>query len=257
MSIDPIPSAALDFAFEVEGLYSALLRSQGISADADPSLGGKLLYASELSGRGRALLIAGNIAGAASLAATADPVAQKQAIREGVADFLVTSFDEAVRILKNEIRKRETVAVCIAAAPQAIENEMRERGVRPDLAALEHRIPSVNLYKEIADLEQVMWNVAASPAQWLPRIDSLAIECFCRGSNLEAKATERWLRLSPRYLGRLAQGFRVVRGPRDAAQQFVARVRGSIVQGQIDIEVRIHLHEEMILLEPAKLKSSQ
>ena len=63
---------------------------------------------------GRALLLAGNIAGAASLAVTADAAAQKQSIRDGVADFLVNSLDEALRILKNEVRKREPVAVCVA-----------------------------------------------------------------------------------------------------------------------------------------------
>ena len=97
----------------------------------NPSLGGKLLYAGELDGSGRVLVVAGNVAGAASLAATAIQRAQKQAIRDGVVDFLVNSLDEALRILKNEIRKRETVAVCMGAAPEAVEREMPERGVLP------------------------------------------------------------------------------------------------------------------------------
>ena len=67
--------------------------------------------------QGRALVVAANIAGAATLAATADRAAQKQALRDGVADFLVTSLDEALRILKNQLRKRETVAVCVALRP--------------------------------------------------------------------------------------------------------------------------------------------
>ncbi len=77
--------------------------------------------------------MAANIAGAASLVATADRAAQKQAIRDGVADFLVNSLDEALRILKNQLRKRETVAVCVGLAPEAVEREMQERGVLPDL----------------------------------------------------------------------------------------------------------------------------
>ena len=77
-------------------------------------------------------MIAGNVAGCATLAATAEPAAQKQAIRDGVVDFLVTSLDEALRILKNEIRKRATVAVCVGA-PSTVEREMIERGVLPDL----------------------------------------------------------------------------------------------------------------------------
>jgi hypothetical protein len=123
------------FALQVERLYTALLQAVHSGLSSEPGLGGKLLYAGELDGQGRALLVAGNIAGAASLAATAGQVAQKQAIRDGVADFLVTSLDEALRILKNEIRKGETVAVCVAAGPEAIEREMLERGVLPDLLA--------------------------------------------------------------------------------------------------------------------------
>ena len=103
------------------------------AAPRDESLGGKLLFAGELNRQGRALLVAGNIAGAASLAATADASAQKQAIRDGAADFLVTNLDEALRILKNEIRKRQPVSVAVSIAPEAIVREMLDRGVLPDL----------------------------------------------------------------------------------------------------------------------------
>ena len=99
-------------------------------------------------------MVAGNIAGAASLAATADPVAQKQAIREGVVNFLVTSLDEALRILKNEIRKRETVAVCVAASPQAVAAEMLERGVLPICCRLTPRVSRILRRFETGDLKR-------------------------------------------------------------------------------------------------------
>ena len=53
----------------------------------EPSLGGKLLWAGELDSAGRALVVAGNIAGAATLTATGDVDAQKQAVRDGIADL--------------------------------------------------------------------------------------------------------------------------------------------------------------------------
>ncbi len=126
---------AFDFIRKVESAYTGLIQAadQDSASGQEPTLGGKLLYAGALDGDGRALLIAGNIAGAASLAASADPSVQKQAVRDGVVDFLVTSLDEALRILKNEIRKRETVAVCVAVDPPAIEREILARGVTPDL----------------------------------------------------------------------------------------------------------------------------
>src|SRR5580692_3986364 len=94
-------------------LYAALLQA----GDCAAGLGGKLVWTAGLDERGCALMRAANIAGAASLGCTADPAALRHANREGVADFLVTSLDEALRILKNEIRKQQTVSVGISAAP--------------------------------------------------------------------------------------------------------------------------------------------
>ena len=138
MALEPQSSAAFEFVELVARAYAGLI--QTALADRETGLGGKLFYAGELDGEGRALVVAANIAGAASLVATADRAAQKQAIRDGVADFLVNSLDEALRILKNQLRKRETVAVCLGLAPEAVEREMQERGVLPDLLRRDVRI---------------------------------------------------------------------------------------------------------------------
>jgi hypothetical protein len=230
---------ALAFTLEVEGFYQSLLQSAELCATAqqeEPSLGGKLLYAGELALHGRSLLVAGNIAGAASLAATADPAAQKQAIRNGVADFLVNSLDEALRILKNEIRKREAVAVCVAIAPESVEREMHERGVLPDLLSSPQREPAP------AGQDLVTWTVASAPAQWLPRLDGIALECL----RPEAGAARRWLRLAPRYLGRMAQNFRILRCQPEIAQEFVARAKSAVDRGEIAIEVQFTINGTQI-----------
>ena len=114
----PLP-AVFEFVGRVARAYANL--AQSALADPETGLNGKLFYAGELDEDGRALVVAANIAGTASLVATADRAAQKQAIRDGVADFLVNSLDEALRILKNQLRKRETVAVCLGLAPEAVE----------------------------------------------------------------------------------------------------------------------------------------
>jgi urocanate hydratase len=250
LSSDPIASAASDFTLQVERLYSALIRPTHAPLDSEPTLGGKLLYIGELAPHGRALLVAGNIAGAASLAATADPSAQKLAIRDGVVDFLVNTLDEALRILKNEIRKRETVAVCVAAAPQAVEPEMLERGVLPDLLPpiscpnsptsdfSAEEVQRIELLPDQTGQVLVSWHVAAAPAQWLPKLDALAMECL----KDEAYAERRWLRLAPRYLGRLAQGQRVLHCEPGTAKEFVSRVQGAVDHGEIGVEVRISVN---------------
>jgi Urocanase Rossmann-like domain len=193
-------------------LYVALAST--LPLDPAAGLGGKLLYAGEINGQSRNLLYAANIAGAASLAASADLVAQRQAIRDGVIDFLVTSLEEALRILKNEIRKRQTVSVAVAASAEKLTAQMLDRGVLPDL--LPFAGPGINLHSAEKFLNQgarlihdsapaignfVTWTVDSNFSRWLPRID------VCAQAVVPAEDTlrQRWLRLAPRYLGRLAQ----------------------------------------------------
>ena len=201
------------FALRVLSFYVRLIPPD--AGAAEPDLGGKLLYAGELDDDGRALIAASNIAGAATLCASANQQSQKQAVREGIVDFLVTSLDEALRILKNEVRKRAPVAVCIAALPAEIESQMTERGVAPDLLrpaddnGADRSVP--------ADVALVAWCVSSSPARWMPRLDAFALEC----AGELPEGTRRWLEMSPRYLGRLAQSIHLVLADRTFATRFM------------------------------------
>jgi len=248
LALNPMELAAFDFLVQVERLYANLMAGAdtGTHPDHQRTLGGKLLYAGELDGKGRALLVAGNIGGAASLAATADVAAQRQAIHDGVADFLVTSLDEALRILKNEIRKRETVAVCVAAAPEAIEREMLERGVLPDLLRpgsaefaplLRQGARQIQLPSDKNDEIFLIWRVAAAPAQWLPKLDDRALNLLQQ----DDWGARRWLRLAPRYLGRLGQGVRLLVCDRAFAARFLEQVRNRVERGEIGVAVEIQV----------------
>jgi urocanate hydratase len=237
MTTNPNSHGALEFVIQVERLYaafaSAALREPG--ADHEPSLGGKLLYAGSLDAEARALLVAANIAGAASLAISADADARKQAIRDGVVDFLVTSLDEALRILKNEIRKRTTVAVCVATESPASEadfaGQMLGRGVRPDLTSRIIPIPSD------ADHVLLAWSVASDAAQSLPKLDALALHCLDSDSSPAGATARRWLRLAPRYLGRMAQGLRVLRCDLQTAVRLQQEIREQVERGEISVNV--------------------
>lgn len=207
MAIDPNPSDTFTFIAHVAQAYTGLMR---FAASGEPSLGGRLLYAGELTTQGRALLVAGNIAGAASLAATADPAAQKQSIREGAADFLVTNLDEALRILKNEIRKREPVSVAVSLAPHVIEAEMLHRGVLPNLLPPQTASAPPAFAAFIAQGAQpiaapplnpatqlLIWQIPADYAQRPAAFDEFLMQRL-PPTDLIAR---RWLRQSPRYLG--------------------------------------------------------
>ena len=79
------------------------------------------------------LAAAVNIAGGVSLLVDPDAVTVKATFRSGGLDFLVTNLDEALRVLKNEIRKHTPLSVALIADPAAVLAEMQARGVQPDL----------------------------------------------------------------------------------------------------------------------------
>jgi hypothetical protein len=222
----------LSFVIEAERFYANLISAAASDNHHEPSLGGKLLYAGELNAEARALLVAANIAGAASLTVSTDAAERKQAIRDGVVDFLVTSLDEALRILKNEIRKRETVAVCVALDPEACERDfaraMLERGAKPDLTRPVEFAAAENGQTLLA------WSVESSPAIWMPKLDAVAAECL----RVEEQAAHRWLRLAPRYLGRLAQGVRLLRCADSSAATIMERFSEEAAREKIAVHTR-------------------
>lgn len=244
MALESPSPVVFEFVERVARAYANL--AQSALADPETGLNGKLFYAGELDEDGRALVVAANIAGAASLVATADRAAQKQAIRDGVADFLVNSLDEALRILKNQLRKRETVAVCLSLAPGAVEREIEERGVLPDLLRRDVRVapyhdalmlregePEETDFKKVPAL--VTWRVDSTLPSSLAKLDEVALECL----EADAWAARRWLRLSPRYLGRLANGLRLLDCDREFAARFWEQVRQRVDRGEIRVAVEL------------------
>jgi urocanate hydratase len=254
-SITTNPPAELEFALQVERYYAGLIVAEGKNADAEHGLGGKLLFAGKLDANARALLVAANIAGAASLAVSADVANGKQAIRDGVVDFLVTSLDEALRILKNEIRKRTTVAVCVALEAQTPEDDfarqLLQRGVLPDLlptrsasapefaAFLSQGARPVVAIHPDANQVLLAWSVADAPAQWMPKLDALAQDCLISDPSPAAASARRWLRLAPRYMGRMTQGLRLLRCNEVIAKNFIEGVREQVERGEIGVAVEI------------------
>jgi urocanate hydratase len=227
LAVDPIHAEAFDL--QVARFYASFFFATDSGFLLEPSLGGRFFYAGELDGEARALVVAANIAGAATLIASVDDGARKQAMRDGVVDFLVTTLDEALRILKNEVRKRETVAVCVAQAPEAVEQAMRERGVQPDIL---RPIEIVALEENLAIL---IWRVGSAPSLWLPKLDEIAAGFLTQ----EDYISRRWLRLSPRYLGRLAQGVRVLRCCDSTSETILKRWRQAVECGEIGTDVKV------------------
>ena len=216
---------------QLEQIYRLYLGLLG-GVDAETGLGGRLLYAGEPDGRGCHLLRAANIAGAASLAASASAGALRQPMREGVIDFVVNSLDEALRILKNEIRKHEPVAVGVPLHPEMFAKEMIQRGVLPDLLA--PHLPDMPELDSFAAqgarrVEEASLPVGLKflmltiPSAWSHRtgaIDALMLECLPP----EDSANRRWLRFAPRYLGAAARRLRSLACDEHTAALIMERV---------------------------------
>jgi urocanate hydratase len=96
-------------------------------------LAGKLIVSGGMGGMGGAQPLAATMTGAAFLGVEVDPERIKKRLKTGYCDFMVTSLDEALRILKNAVRKKENVSVGLVGNCADIIPELAERGVVPNI----------------------------------------------------------------------------------------------------------------------------
>jgi urocanate hydratase len=96
-------------------------------------LAGKLIVSGGMGGMGGAQPLAATMTGAAFLGIDVDPERIKKRLKTGYCDFMVTTLDEALRILKNAIRKKENVSVGLVGNCADVIPELAERGVVPDI----------------------------------------------------------------------------------------------------------------------------
>jgi urocanate hydratase len=99
----------------------------------DGDLAGKLIVSGGMGGMGGAQPLAATMNGAAFLGIDVDPERIKKRLRTGYCDFMVTTLDEALRILKNAVRKKENVSVGLVGNCADVIPELAERGVVPDI----------------------------------------------------------------------------------------------------------------------------
>ncbi len=96
-------------------------------------LAGKLIASGGMGGMGGAQPLAATLNGAAYLGIDVDPERIKRRVKSGYCDMMVNDLDEALRILKNAVRKREAVSVGLIGNCADVIPELAKRGVVPDL----------------------------------------------------------------------------------------------------------------------------
>ena len=97
------------------------------------SLTGKLVVTGGMGGMGGAQPLAATMNGAAFLGIDVDPERIKKRVKTGYCDVMVTSLDEALRILKNAVRKGEATSVGLVGNCADLIPELAKRGIVPDV----------------------------------------------------------------------------------------------------------------------------
>ncbi len=189
----------------VQGTYETF------NAAADKHFGGdltgKLIVSGGMGGMGGAQPLAATMTGAAFLGIDVDPERIKKRLKTGYCDFLVTTLDEALRILKNAVRKKENVSVGLVGNCADIIPELAERGVVPDIltdqtsahdplngyvpngmsfeSALELRKTDPNAYQERS------LDAMAKHVEGMLRLQEMGSVTFDYGNNIRTFAYQR------------------------------------------------------------------
>ena len=213
-------------------------------------LGGMLLVYGDLDSAGAAVALAGNIAGAATLGIDSDGSRLKQGVRHGFCDFLVNNLDEALRILKNELRKKQPVSVCLEGVLASFLHIFVHRGVQPAIVAFsdENNDSSILVERGTIVLQTtpavddfllgVTWEAETRAALWLPKVDALAAEALPAGD-----ARHRWLNFAPRYLGRSLAGKRYLRMTAAELETFTGLVESATAAGEVGTRITINTQD--------------
>ncbi len=96
-------------------------------------LAGKLVVSGGMGGMGGAQPLAATLNGAAFLGIDVDPERIKRRVKSGYCDVMVNDLDEALRILKNSVRKGEPASVGLVGNCADVIPELARRGIVPDI----------------------------------------------------------------------------------------------------------------------------
>src|ERR1700720_3516841 len=115
----------------LQGTYETFAAAARRHFDRD--LAGKLVTSGGMGGMGGAQPLAATLNGAAFLGIDVDPERIKRRVKTGYCDVMVNDLDEALRILKNAVRKREATSVGLVGNCADVIPELARRGILPDL----------------------------------------------------------------------------------------------------------------------------
>src|SRR3979409_1421129 len=182
----------------VQGTYETF------NAAADEHFGGdlsgKLIVSGGMGGMGGAQPLAATMTGATFLGIDVDPERIKKRLKTGYCDFMVSTLDEALRILKNAVRKKENVSVGLVGNCADIIPQLAARGVVPDILTdqtsahdpLNGYVPHGMTLAEAIELrerdpkayQEKTLNAMARPVEGMLRLRKMGAVTFDYGNNI-------------------------------------------------------------------------
>src|ERR1700726_1525767 len=170
-------------------------------------LAGKLIVSGGMGGMGGAQPLAATMTGAAFLGIDVDPERIKKRLKTGYCDFMVSTLDEALRILKNAVRKKENVSVGLVGNCADVIPELAERGVVPDILTdqtsahdpLNGYVPNGMTLEQALLLrkrdpkgyEEKSLNAIAQHVEGMLRLQKMGSITFDYGNNIRTFASQR------------------------------------------------------------------
>src|ERR1700747_1807984 len=170
-------------------------------------LSGKLVVSGGMGGMGGAQPLAATMAGAAFLGIDVDPDRIKKRLKTGYCDFMVNTLDEALRILKNAVRKKENVSVGLVGNCADVIPELADRGVVPDILTdqtsahdpLNGYVPNAMSLADALELrmndpkayEEKSLDAIACHVEGMLRLQKMGAVTFDYGNNIRTFAFQR------------------------------------------------------------------
>jgi len=154
------------------------------------SWAGRLVFTAGEGSSATGLPAAVSIAGGCTLALDPDASAVKATFRQGGIDFVVNTLDEAVRVLKNEIRQHKPLSVALIAPLHPTLDEMAARGIQPDLDLTAPREDLLTPW-----LAARNWSEVTVPAPSLRILDAQLLEMLPTDDTVR----RRWLQRIGHY----------------------------------------------------------
>jgi hypothetical protein len=178
--------------------------------------GGALILNIGLDPQGAALSLASNIAGAVCLTLEQDHTLLRESQRTGSCDFIVNTLDEAIRVMKNEIRQHKPLSVGLEGNPTTAPKQILERGLAPQLFASAKAHPEAASHFQktgalLIDFEDPsLIEAAITPHQW--QLQTFTFKSLTELRTFDTRATallepqvqlrRKWLQTVPRILPR-------------------------------------------------------